>query len=247
MPTVSFQQGVNGYTGTADTMIQQATPTTAYGTSTKLSTDTGTNANVQTLLTFDGLFGTGPGQIPLGATITSATLTLQTTNGSAQGASLHRMLTNWTGVPTWTWDSFNNGIQFDGTEAVAAADVSTGAVIAGSRDLNVTNSLQAWSNGAANYGWAFKAGGTDGWDFYSAQGATKPKLTVTYELPTTGPPVVSIGTPRRQKARARLRSRCAWTRRPASPSPSTTPPLMTPPWLAATSPARAGRSLSRPG
>jgi hypothetical protein len=194
MPTINFQQGVNGYAATTDTMIQQATPTTAYGATTKLSTDTGTNANVQTLLSFNDIFGTGPGQIPLGATITSATLTLQTTNGSAQGASLHRMLTNWMGVPTWTWDSFNNGIQFDGNEAVTAADVSTGAVTVGGRDLNVTNSLQAWSNGAANYGWAFKALGTDGWDFYSAQGATKPKLTVTYEVPATAPPVVSIGS-----------------------------------------------------
>jgi hypothetical protein len=192
MTTVTFQQGVNGYTGTLDTMIQQATPTTAYGTSTKLSTDTGTNANVQTLLTFDGLFGTGLGQIPLGATITSATLTLQTTNGSAQGASLHRMVTNWMGVPTWTWDSFNNGIQFDGTEAVAAADVSTGAVGVGSRDLDVTKSLQAWSDGASNYGWAFMAGGTDGWDFYSAQGATKPKLTVTYTTDTPTPPAPTL-------------------------------------------------------
>ena len=45
----------------------------------------------QTLLAFTGLFGDGPGQVPLGATITSAMVTLNTTNGSGSGASLYRM------------------------------------------------------------------------------------------------------------------------------------------------------------
>jgi len=192
MTTVSFQQGVNGYAGTIDTMLQQSTPTTTYDTSTKVGTDAGTNANVQTLLTFNDIFGTGPGQIPLGATITSATLTLQTTNGSVQGASLHRMLINWIGVPIKTWDAFNNGIQVDGTEALGVADVSTGAIDVGSRDLDVTMSLQAWSNGEANFGWAFMGGGKDGWDFYSAQGKITPKLTVTYTTDPSTPPAAGI-------------------------------------------------------
>src|SRR5215208_1492489 len=95
-------------TGIIDTRLQQSTPTTAFGSATKLGTDTGTNAGVQTLLRFDNavLFGNGPGQIPLGATITSATLTLQTTNGSSQGGSLHRMLTGWDSQSTW--DSLGN-------------------------------------------------------------------------------------------------------------------------------------------
>jgi hypothetical protein len=186
-------------TGIIDTRLQQSTPTTAFGSATKLGTDTGTNAGVQTLLRFDNavLFGNGPGQIPLGATITSATLTLQTTNGSSQGGSLHRMLTGWDSQSTW--DSLGNGIDFNDTDAKASADLVTGAVTTGSRTFtsaNITATLQAWqADPTKNFGWGFKAGGTDGWDFYSSEGTVKPLLTVTYETGTTPPPtppVVSI-------------------------------------------------------
>jgi hypothetical protein len=87
MATVSFQQGVNNYTSALDTMLQQASPAAAAGTATTIGVDTGTGVEVQTLLGFDNLFGPGPGQIPPNASITSATLTLRTTNGSAQGGS----------------------------------------------------------------------------------------------------------------------------------------------------------------
>src|SRR5215213_5530471 len=157
MVTVSFQQGVNGYAGTIDAMLRESRPAQNYATTTNVNVDSADTAGQrnEALLYFAGLFGSGPGQIPLGATITSATLTLQVTDGSAEGGSLHRMVTNWMALPTWTWDSFGNGIQFDGTEAVTAADLNTGAIRAGTTNLNVTQSLQAWSSGAANFGWAF--------------------------------------------------------------------------------------------
>src|SRR5918998_4412431 len=107
MPTTTFSSGI------VDTQLQQASPSVSSASALKVGVDTGTGEAVQTLLSFTNLFGSGPGQIPLGATITSATLTLQTTNASAQGGSLHRMLTNWTDVPSWTWDAFGAGIQFD--------------------------------------------------------------------------------------------------------------------------------------
>ncbi|WP_372491118.1 Calx-beta domain-containing protein, partial [Falsiroseomonas oryziterrae] len=44
---------------------------------------------------------------------------------------------------------------------------------------------QAWAAGAANNGWALLPLGNDGWDFLSAQGATAPRLTITYETGTT--------------------------------------------------------------
>jgi DNA-binding beta-propeller fold protein YncE len=198
MVTVSFQQGVNGYAGTIDAMLRESRPAQNYATTTNVNIDSADTAGQRNegLLYFAGLFGSGPGQIPLGATITSATLTLQVTEGSSQGGSLHRMLTNWTGLPTWTWDSFGNGIQFDGTEAVAAADLTTGAVRIGATNLDVTQSLQAWSAGATNYGWAFNPAGPDGWDFNSSEGTVAPKLTVTYNdstaPPSLNPKVVNI-------------------------------------------------------
>jgi hypothetical protein len=200
MATVSFQQGVNNYTSALDTMLQQASPAAAAGTATTIGVDTGTGVEVQTLLGFDNLFGPGPGQIPPNASITSATLTLRTTNGSAQGGSLYRMVADWTSAATWS--SFGgNGVQTDGSEAVASADLTTGAVASGSRAFDVTNSLQAWAaagttaeaHNAANQGWLIKTGSTDGWDFSSSEGTTKPLLTVTYTLDgTPQPPAAGV-------------------------------------------------------
>ncbi len=193
MPTLVFSSGI------VDTMLQQAAPTTVFGSATRIGVDTGGSAEVQSLLAFTNLFGNGSGQIPLGATITSATLTLQTTNGSNQGGSLYRMLIGWNGQSTWS--SLGSGVQFDGFEATSDPDLVTGAVATGSRGFDVTDSLQAWANGSANFGWVFKAGGTDGWDFYSSEGTVKPVLTVTYTTETSTTPVVSIenGSPNPQR------------------------------------------------
>lgn len=195
MPTITLSSGI------IDTMLQQANPTTGFGTAKSIGVDTGGSAEVQALLAFPNLFGTGPGQIPLGATITSATLTLNTTNPSNQGGSIYRMLSGWNANSTW--NSFGgDGIQFNGVEAASAADVITGATATGSRGFTVTDSVKAWSAGAANNGWVIKAGGTDGWDFYSSEGSIKPTLTVEYTteaVPPPGPTVsIQAGTPNPQ-------------------------------------------------
>lgn len=194
MATVSFQQGVNGYAGTADTMLRESRPSSSYATVTYVNVD-GVDSEGKMrdgLLYFDNLFGSGPGQIPYGATITSATLTLEVNDGTKDGLSFHRMLIDWTRISTWTWDSFGSGIQYDNTEAAAPADLTMGTLAAGLQNLDVTQSLQAWANGEDNYGWAIKTKGSDGWDFTSSEGAVKPKLTVTYTTDTTTPPAAGI-------------------------------------------------------
>jgi hypothetical protein len=192
--TTSFRQGVNGYAGTLDTMLQQKSPSISSGTATVIGADGDVGAEMQVLLGFDNLFGAGPGQIPPGAIITSATLTLRTTSASVQGASLYRMLVDWDSTSTWA--SLGNGVQTNGTEAVATADLTTGTITTGDRAFDVTQSLQAWTTAgstseaqnAANQGWLVKAGGTDGWDFRSSEGSVKPLLTVTYTIPDAPPP-----------------------------------------------------------
>ena len=60
----------------------------------------------QGLLKFDDIFGNGPGQIPFGATINSATLEVfvQDSSNSAMQMSLYRMLTDWDeSVATWNF------------------------------------------------------------------------------------------------------------------------------------------------
>ncbi|WP_183451189.1 putative Ig domain-containing protein, partial [Microvirga lupini] len=69
--TVTFRDGLGGYAGTIDTMIRQNAPGAGAGAATTLRVDADANAEYQTLLAFTNLFGTGPGQIPPGAIITS--------------------------------------------------------------------------------------------------------------------------------------------------------------------------------
>jgi hypothetical protein len=149
----------------------------------------GSGLDVQALLRFENLFGANAGQIPVDATLQSATLQLQVTNAGAS-MNLHRMVANW--AATDTWDTLLGGVQNDGVEAVAVADVSTGAVATGLRSIDVLASLQAWqSNPSANRGWVLLPTGSDGVDFDSAEGATKPKLLVNFVPPANTPPTIS--------------------------------------------------------
>src|SRR5947207_2842339 len=77
----------------------------------------------------------------------------------------------------------------DGVESVAAFQSSAGIdtldqdVEQAVRDLDVTRDLQAWSAGAANFGWMMTPwnNGTDGWAWDTAEVTTlanRPKLTV---------------------------------------------------------------------
>jgi len=66
----------------------------------------------------------------------------------------------------------------------------------GATHFDVTASVQAWSNGALNYGWAFLPLGSNGWSFSSAEGATPPSLTVTYGTTSTSPPSIQASVVR---------------------------------------------------
>jgi VCBS repeat-containing protein len=184
--TATFQNGVNGYTGTFDTYVSENKPSTGFGSAKILSVDNdapaGSGKDAEALIRFDNLFGTGAGQIPLGATIVSATLILQTTDAGG-GATIHRLLQSFTAGSTW--NSLVGGIQL-GSEAVAAPDATLGAIPKGVTSIDVTASLQAWASGEANLGWVFMPASADNWGFYSAQGSIKPKLVVNYT--TSAPP-----------------------------------------------------------
>jgi myo-inositol-hexaphosphate 3-phosphohydrolase len=191
--SLTFQQGVNGYIGTEDTSLRQATPTTSQATSTILKVDGddpfNTFKDAQSLLRFDDIFGVAANQIPLGATIISAQLQLNTTN-VGDGASVYRMLRPWTDGDTW--GSLVNGIQADGVEAAQTPDMVIGKFPLGTQNFDVTASVQAWADGAANLGWAFLPLGDDGWDFSSSEGVVHPTLSVTYSFdgsPTNTAPV----------------------------------------------------------
>ncbi len=198
--TLVFQEGLNGYSGTSDTQLSSASPAAAAGSDPSLSVDAldGTPGGPNHgLIRFDGLFGTGPGQIAPGSDVLHARLRVNITNPGSFW-SFHRMLAAWD--ESATWSSLGGGVSPDGTEAIGAPDAFLGAnngnavVPVGYLDLDVTASLRAWMNGAVNHGWAIlpASAGTNGIDFNTSENAslaTRPQLIVT--MPTQA---VSVAT-----------------------------------------------------
>lgn len=179
-PSATFEQGQDGYTGTTDTNLLEATPETSYGDTGSVTVDTSEqDGSAQALLRFGSLIGSGSAQVPLGATIEGATLTLETVD-EGSGGTFHRMLVGWD--ETSTWGSFGgDGVAADGVEAVSSADAQVGPVSGGTTTVDVTASVQAWADGELNLGWVVLPLGENGWDFATAESDNPPRLTVTYQ------------------------------------------------------------------
>jgi hypothetical protein len=205
--TVTFQEGVNGYTGTLDTTLYFGDPTNPHGEDTDISVDEDFGGSfpgaTQGVLRFDNIFGSGPGQIPTGVTVGYAELQIWVSDEC--GANCNIRFLRVLGAPgaNWdensTWDSlggdFFSGagdalkpIVNDGVEALATPDFSVPDTSLSDFFLisNATAALQAWHGGAANRGWAVNQDTTGGWDFQSSETADeteRPKLTVVYYQP----------------------------------------------------------------
>ena len=188
--TLTFQEGTASYTGTEDTFLDGPNPDTSHGADTTIEADLDGfgGLETQTLIRFDSIFGSGPNQIPFGSTINSASLILEVTGGSASGASitLHSVLVNWD--ESSTWNSMSGGLQRDDAEVSIAADATViNPDVTGSNTITgLAVAVQAWSDGAANYGWAIFNDSTNGWDFASAEFATvslRPQLIVDFTPP----------------------------------------------------------------
>lgn len=182
--TVTFQQGVGGYTGAKDTFLNSGAATANNAAATTLVVDQAPTVQ-QTLMEFGGIFGNGVGQIPPGATIQSASLTINVTNASAAGALLHRMLQAWNDTDNWnTFATGGAGIQA-GVEAAATADVTSLLNSTGTHTFSVLSSIQTWhASPSSNFGWAWlPPAQDDSWQFSSSEATTvanRPLLSVTY-------------------------------------------------------------------
>ncbi len=190
--TVTFQQNINGYTGTLDTDIRGDAPDRQYSTAKSVRVD-GRNITypVHGLLEFGDLFGSGSSQIPVGAQILSAQLEVTVADGG-QSLTFHRMLRDW--METETWNTLVGGVQADDIEAVSTADANTGSIAIGTLVVDVTPSLLAWANDPSiNFGWAILPTGTDSVVFGSSEFSAAPKLTVVFTTASGNvPPTVDL-------------------------------------------------------
>lgn len=136
------------------------------------------------LIRFDELFGAHG--LPEGAPISGAELRFWTTSSTTGPVGLHRMLVPWDGDTTW--NSLGEGVAADDSEARAISDDSQADLQGNAYVIfDVTDSVQAWAEGAPNHGWLILNTSTDGWDvateLYEGDQATdrRPRLTVYYE------------------------------------------------------------------
>jgi hypothetical protein len=196
MAVLTFQHGVAGYEGTQDTVIFSQDRNTNFGTEGHISADQQDFNNVrQGLLKFEDIFGSGPGQIPVGAKINSAQLIVyvQDDSNAAMQMSLYRMQTNWD-ESVATWNSFGaiGGVQASEGES---SDLPPDAVLFDSETtldrpttagrFDVTKSLEYWAAGAPNFGWLVESAATNGWDFRTKESnlSDRPRLVVDYTVP----------------------------------------------------------------
>ncbi len=160
---LSFQEGVGGYAGTQDTHISnvsgQQNTDNSEQVNTRIQGPAGGGGPVNKqfpLLRFDNIIGPGPNQIPVGATIDSATVTLNSGDAIPGEIAMHRMLLTWPETGTWNSLFGGDGILLDNVEAAALADSALSVSVAGADFVwDVASSVQAWANGEANYGWVF--------------------------------------------------------------------------------------------
>jgi hypothetical protein len=182
--TTSFQTGVGGYDGTVDIELWALAPFTVLDINPNATSDANNDGGEsQVLLRFERIIGNGPGQVPPGSAIHSATLVVSAFD-QGDTVHIHRMLVPWQRQATWA--TLVAGVTADGTEASRHRESFTfGKIAANSSSIpfDVTDSVAAWAKGAPNYGWVFINTGGNGWDFYTCEfdDVTKrPRLVVEY-------------------------------------------------------------------
>jgi hypothetical protein len=181
--TVTFQQGAGGYSDTVDTYIMESDPSAAHdGELVEWDGDDPYDSGNEnfSLIRFDNIFGSSPGQIPLGATIQSATLTYYV-HDLGDSANVNQVTVDWT--ESVTYDGFGDDAGVQPDEYGASVGSASGATT-GTHSIDVTASLVDWADDpSSNHGWIFRPTGTNGVEVRSSEYGTsdqRPLLTVTY-------------------------------------------------------------------
>jgi hypothetical protein len=187
LTTISFQKGINDYKGTVDVELWAVSPNTCLEGNPNASADADNDGGEsQILMRFENIFGDQKKQIPLKSTIHNAKLIVYAFD-PGDTVHLHRMLVPW--KSNATWNSMVAGVTADGLEASKQKDSFTfGKISASTSEIlfEVTDTVQAWSNGKANHGWVFINTGGNGWDFYTMEyedAKQRPKLVVEFTPP----------------------------------------------------------------
>lgn len=198
--TVSFQEGVGGYTGQFEKRIglttnQLGSAVPSYYLDGYSADPNALSADVNSIMRFANIFGAGAGQIPPGATIVRAELKLTTADGAdsrSGGPYVVDRLTQEVDENT-TYAALSGGSGFEG-----ARGGSSGSPISAFGNLtnksvetgDVTEIVRQWNaNPSTSYGFSiFAAGTTDGWEYCTVGNGDptlRPKLVISYVMDST--------------------------------------------------------------
>ncbi len=188
--TVSFQDGLSGYTGTQDASILAGSAKTNFGTAAELQVDG--SPDEATLIRWD-LSAIAPGNL-----IQAATITLNVTNTSPQTYEIYQLLRGWSESQT-TWNQASAGVAWQTAGAQGTGDRGSavlGTITASSLgqyviSLNAAGlaAVQQWvDQPESNYGLIVQdyVSATNGVMFNSSEASNvslRPKLTLTYQAP----------------------------------------------------------------
>jgi hypothetical protein len=187
----TFQDGLNGYEGTVDTQINSGNNwELKMGQKIELSVN-GENAQGEdtVLIKFEDIIGSGENQIPQGTSITSAKLILSIVD-EGEACDVYDILPPHTFDEDTTYSTFSaDPIGGEGlsTEPIGK---TPGQDSFGSFEIDVTASVQRYSDGQQNTGWIFITDffGEDpsdgiGFDSSESRAVIPPTLTVVIEGP----------------------------------------------------------------
>lgn len=194
--TVSFQDGVNGYTGTRDATLRQAMPDGATGTTATTLEIDGEDAGVDLAAVLKWQLA----GIPAGAVVIGASIGVNVVDPGSSPYPIYALARDWVESEV-TWNRASAAAAWGQAGATAATDrdaAPIGATTTGSGTqsypLNAAGValVQAWLNGSKpNHGVIIADTAlTDGLDFSSREATTatnRPMLTISYLMPTTPP------------------------------------------------------------
>src|SRR5438128_4628205 len=185
--TQTYQRDGGGISETDDATIDSGAPGTNTGTATTLRVDgMGCNGGVasrvcKVLLKFPQIMGPNSGQIPIGATVVSATLQLYISDNPGITEDLYQTWESWNEA-TVTWNSFATpGSPQKGGVVLTFFPTAPGWV-----SLNVTYVVQKWAEGDPNQGFFLTSTNGDAVVYASSDYPNldnRPTHCVTYYAP----------------------------------------------------------------
>ena len=181
LQTSVFQQGV-GYGGTRDTYIDGSSQSDNLGNLDRLSLALSVATGSAALVRFEDIFGTEPRQIPPGAMILSAELTLSALDRASGTLAVYEVAVPWSENTTWDTFGTQSGIQTPDRGRLLDAQASAGSNLV----IDVTDSVDSWAVAPTkNMGWILEPRSGNVSSMASSEYldvAQRPKLTVKWML-----------------------------------------------------------------